>query len=125
VADVSAVTKPNTGVAVYDTYSYQHMSGRLVFEGTSVASPIIASVYALADNASTVTYGSDPCSYLCTTGPGYDGPTRRSRHAERHRRLLRDAFRPGQVSEPARSRAASSNVRVEEVSRRASEPSAP
>ena len=62
--------------------------------GTSVASPIIASVYALAGNASIVTYGSYPYShsgslndvtsgsngscggsYLCTAGTGYDGPT--------------------------------------------------
>ncbi|MFL5627708.1 MAG: peptidase S8 [Ktedonobacteraceae bacterium] len=94
VADVSAVADPNTGVSVYDSYSYQGRSGWLVFGGTSVASPIIASVYALAGNASTVTYGSYPyshtsslnditsgsngsCSgsYLCTAGSGYDGPT--------------------------------------------------
>ncbi len=91
VADVSAVANPNTGVAVYDTY---HTGGWLVFGGTSVASPIIASVYALAGNANSVSYGSFPysqtaslldvtsgsngsCSgiYLCTAGPGYDGPT--------------------------------------------------
>lgn len=47
VADVSAVADPNTGVAVYDTYG-QGGGGWLVFGGTSVASPIIASVYALA-----------------------------------------------------------------------------
>jgi subtilase family serine protease len=90
VADVSADADPNTGVAVYDTYA---SGGWLVFGGTSVASPIIASVYALAGNQSTVGYGSYPythtgglndvtsgsngsCgSYLCTAGPGYDGPT--------------------------------------------------
>jgi subtilase family serine protease len=91
VADVSADADPNTGVSVYDTY---HVSGWLVFGGTSVASPIIASVYALAGNASSVNYGSYPYShtsnlfdvtsgsngscggsYLCTAGPGYDGPT--------------------------------------------------
>jgi subtilase family serine protease len=91
VADVSADADPNTGVSVYDTY---HTSGWLVFGGTSVASPIIASVYALAGNAGSVTYGSYPYShtsslfdvtsgsngscggsYLCTAGPGYDGPT--------------------------------------------------
>jgi subtilase family serine protease len=94
VADVSAVADPNTGVSVYDSFSYQGQSGWLVFGGTSVASPIIASVYALASNAATVTYGSYPYShtsslndvtsgsngscggsYLCTAGPGYDGPT--------------------------------------------------
>jgi subtilase family serine protease len=92
VADVSAVADPNTGVAVYDTYG---TSGWLVFGGTSVASPIIASVYALAGNSASVTSGSYPYSqpgslndvssgsngkscapsYLCTAGAGYDGPT--------------------------------------------------
>lgn len=94
VGDVSAVADPNTGVAVYDSYSYQGASGWLEFGGTSVASPIIASVYALAGNASSVTYGSysyshtsslndvtsgsnGSCgsSYLCTGKSGYDGPT--------------------------------------------------
>ena len=75
VADVSAVADPNTGVSVYDSYAYQGTSGWLVFGGTSVAAPIIGSVYALAGNASTVTattsstgaatagYGSYPYSH--------------------------------------------------------------
>jgi subtilase family serine protease len=95
VADVSAVADPATGVAVYDSYSYSGQSGWLVFGGTSVASPIIASVYALAGNAAhvTLTYGSYPYSNpsslndvtqgstaqcgtsLCTAGTGWDGPT--------------------------------------------------
>lgn len=94
VADVSAVADPNTGVAVYDSTSYQGSKGWLVFGGTSVASPIIGTVYALAGNASSVNYGSYPYShtsalydvtsgsngscggtYLCTAGTGYDGPT--------------------------------------------------
>jgi subtilase family serine protease len=89
VADVAAVADPSTGVAVYDTY---REGGWLVFGGTSVAAPIIASVYALAGN--TAGYGSYPYSYtgslfdvtsgsngscggsyLCTGGTGYDGPT--------------------------------------------------
>jgi subtilase family serine protease len=93
VADVSAVADPNTGVAVYDTYKL-HPGGWLVFGGTSVAAPIIASVYALAGNAASVTYGSYPYShktslfdvvsgsngscggsYLCTGTVGFDGPT--------------------------------------------------
>jgi fibronectin type 3 domain-containing protein len=77
---------------VYDTNA---SSGWQIFGGTSVASPIIGSVYALANNASSsnalasypyantgalndVTSGSNgSCSpsYLCTAGPGYDGPT--------------------------------------------------
>jgi subtilase family serine protease len=91
VADVSAVADPNTGVAVYDTYG---ASGWNVYGGTSAASPIIASVYALAGTPSSgsnpasfpyantgalndVTSGSNgDCSdYLCTAGSGYDGPT--------------------------------------------------
>ena len=45
ISDVSAVANPSTGVAVYDSYG---SSGWLVFGGTSVSSPIIASVYAMA-----------------------------------------------------------------------------
>jgi subtilase family serine protease len=94
VGDVSAVADPGTGVAVYDSYQE---SGWLVFGGTSVSSPIIASVYALAGNAGTDsgtalpysrghegsnlydvtsgTNGSCGGTYLCKAGPGYDGPT--------------------------------------------------
>ena len=93
VADVSADADPATGVSVYDSYSYQGVSGWLVFGGTSVAAPIIASVYALAGNASTLTYGSYPYGHtsalndvtagatascgsdLCTAAVGWDGPT--------------------------------------------------
>ena len=88
VADVSAVADPTTGVAV--------LYGGLWFTvgGTSVSSPIVASAYALAGNASSVVAGSYPyshtgglfdvktgsngscsTSYLCTARPGYDGPT--------------------------------------------------
>lgn len=89
VADVSAVADPNTGVAVYETFNRR--GGWQVYGGTSVASPIIASVYALggagvADGTPyahtsalhDVTSGSNgSCagSYLCTSGAGYDGPT--------------------------------------------------
>ena len=55
VADVSADADPNTGVATYDTYG---QGGWVEFGGTSVASPIVASVYALAGNtASASSYG--------------------------------------------------------------------
>jgi subtilase family serine protease len=94
VADVSAVASPSTGVSVYDTYG--GVGGWLVFGGTSASAPLIASVYALAGNTGSITYGSYPyshtaslfdvtsgnngsCStsarYLCTAGTGYDGPT--------------------------------------------------
>jgi subtilase family serine protease len=95
VGDVSAVADPNTGVSVYDSYAYQGLSGWLVFGGTSVASPFVASVYALAGNASSTTYGSYPYSHtaslhdvtqygaytqtcgstLCNAATGWDGPT--------------------------------------------------
>jgi len=93
VADVSADADPNTGVAVYDSYSYEGYSGWLEFGGTSVSSPVIASVYAIAGNAASVNYGSYPYSHtsslndvtsgsngscgsrLCTAGSGWDGPT--------------------------------------------------
>ena len=94
VADVSAVADPNTGVAVFDSIPFQGFSGWLVFGGTSVSSPIIASVYGLAGNAATidandfpyqhagslfdVTTGSNgTCSpsQLCTARAGWDGPT--------------------------------------------------
>jgi subtilase family serine protease len=104
VADVSAVADPNTGVAVYDSYgSATDANGNslnwYVFGGTSVSAPIIASVYALADdiNHSLYPYSSEytyrhasslydvvsgtngGCSkrnaYLCTGVTGYDGPS--------------------------------------------------
>jgi subtilase family serine protease len=93
VADVAAVADPNTGVAVYDSYTYQGVGGWLVFGGTSVSSPLIAGVYALAGNASSTIYGSYPYSntgalndvtigsngscgnLLCNATSGWDGPT--------------------------------------------------
>jgi subtilase family serine protease len=97
VADVAAVANPSTGVAVYDSYGSSGGANWLVFGGTSVAAPVIAGVYALAGNGSSVNDGSSPYGagaaaslfdvtsgsngrcrrtpYLCTAGPGYDGPT--------------------------------------------------
>ncbi|WP_211255793.1 carboxypeptidase regulatory-like domain-containing protein [Actinocatenispora sera] len=92
VADVSAVSDPRTGVAVYQTYGGQ---GWGVYGGTSAAAPIIAGVYADAASPAPGSYpnsypyqdpsalndvtegsnGSCTPSYLCTAGPGYDGPT--------------------------------------------------
>ena len=88
-SDASADADPNTGVAVYDTF---RSGGWLVFGGTSVSSPILASVFALAGNSSTnnpanlyshtsslndITSGSNgSCGApLCTAGVGWDGPT--------------------------------------------------
>ena len=67
----------------------------MVFGGTSTATPIIAATYALAGTPAAGTYansypyitrtglnditsgsnGSCGGTYLCTGGPGYDGPT--------------------------------------------------
>jgi subtilase family serine protease len=100
VADVSADADPNTGAAVYDSTRYctflffNCTTGWYQVGGTSLASPLVAAVYALAGNSGSTTYGSFPyahtaslfdvlsgsngsCggSYLCTAGAGYDGPT--------------------------------------------------
>lgn len=72
----------------------QGLDGWAQVGGTSASSPLVASVYALAGNTASTVYGSYPyshrsslydvtsgttgsCSgsYLCTAGPGYDGPT--------------------------------------------------
>ena len=94
--DVAAVADPDTGVAVYDTYlTDPYPSGWQVYGGTSVGSPIIASVYALAgtpgasDSPNVYPYmhaanlydvmsgNNGTCSpaVLCTAGAGWDGPT--------------------------------------------------
>jgi len=95
VADIAAVANPETGVAVYDSYSYESTSGWLTFGGTSASSPIIAAVFALAGNTgdvtdgsyvwahrrggvNDVTYGSTgSCSTTrwCNGHYGWDGPT--------------------------------------------------
>jgi hypothetical protein len=96
--DVSAVADPSTGVAEYDSYGY---AGWVVSGGTSVSTPLLAGVFALAGNATSqrggqtfwlrahqsgsdlfpITSGSDGnCSprYLCTAGTheyhDYSGP---------------------------------------------------
>jgi subtilase family serine protease len=92
-ADVSAVADPATGVAVYDSTAYQGLSGWLVFGGTSVSSPVIASVFALAGNTGSIdnnypythssalwdvtsgSNGSCPTFQWCNARPGWDGPT--------------------------------------------------
>ena len=93
VADVAADADPNTGAAIYDSVTYQGQAGWFQVGGTSLASPIIASAYALAGNGANTVDGSYPyshlylfdvtsggngsCSgsYLCTGEVGYDGPT--------------------------------------------------
>jgi len=90
--DVASDANPNTGVAVYDTYD---QGGWLKVGGTSVSSPTIAAIFALANSIKAGTYPSSypyshtsdlfdvtsgangTCSptYLCHARAGYDGPT--------------------------------------------------
>ena len=59
VADIAAVADPATGVWIYDS---DHASGSMIAGGTSVAAPIVASLFALAGNHhSTNVY---PVSFL-------------------------------------------------------------
>lgn len=96
-ADVAAVADPNTGAAVYDSVRYQGRAGWFKVGGTSLSSPLVAAVYALAGGlpAGTtgasglyghlgdstvlhdVTAGSNgSCStIMCKAGAGYDGPS--------------------------------------------------
>jgi hypothetical protein len=104
-ADVSAVADPNTPVAVYDTVPQGGVVPNWISPGgTSVSTPIVASLYALAATAAApakypvphtypasypyahpgaffdVTSGiNGHCEsnrlYLCQARPGYDGPT--------------------------------------------------
>ncbi len=95
VNDVSAVGDPNTGVWVYDSFGATSSGDWGVFGGTSVATPIVGSMYALADNAPSATAmnslpyvaqtalndvtsgsnGSCPSAYFCNGELGYDGPS--------------------------------------------------
>jgi hypothetical protein len=102
VADVSAVADPSTPVAIYDTYD---SGGWGLVGGTSVSSPIVASIAAYTtlnfrydgtarpfydmakgyvgvssagfgiNDVTSGSSGSCSNSYLCTAGNGYDGPT--------------------------------------------------
>ncbi|MDQ0260712.1 hypothetical protein [Sinomonas atrocyanea] len=98
MADVSAAADPNNGglAVYYPTSSSASTWGQ--FGGTSEASPIISSVYALSGNtgsaaagtyANSIPYGHSsslfdvtsgsngtcPTSQWCTAGAGWDGPT--------------------------------------------------
>lgn len=88
--DVSIVADPATGVAIYTSKG----GGWLVMGGTSIGSPMIAAMYALQGNGSSVnnaasiyahpsdfnailTGSNGTCSplYLCTATGGYSGPS--------------------------------------------------
>jgi len=97
VADVSAVADPSTPVWIYDSYpEFQTTLKWASVGGTSAAAPIVAAMAALAGaptgpqytpagypyaepaSFNNITFGSNgSCSptYLCTAGPGYNGPT--------------------------------------------------
>jgi subtilase family serine protease len=90
--DISAIADPETGIAMYDSYG---QCCWFVYGGTSVATPILASLYALAGNDTTqdaakriwnqkgnhlfdITSGRNGIcqqKYICEAGVGYDGPT--------------------------------------------------
>ncbi|NHN57044.1 peptidase S8 [Calidifontibacter sp. DB0510] len=90
MADVSAVADPNTGLAVYAPTS-STQSAWAQYGGTSLSSPLVASVYALSGNTAgyansipysnqgglfDVTSGSNgTCASWCTAKTGWDGPT--------------------------------------------------
>ena len=95
--DVSAISDPATGVAVYDSYG---IGGWYVAGGTSAAAPFIAALYARAGHTASVdgpaslysapagaftdvSLGQNGAAHscqtsapqLCVSGPGWDGPT--------------------------------------------------
>ena len=97
--DIAAVSDPYTGVAVYYTFPYANADGTfdvqggwMVFGGTSVASPLVAGIfaatghggdtpeiaYAHPDAFYDVTQGSNGIcgrGNLCNSAVGWDGPT--------------------------------------------------
>ena len=95
VADIAAVADPATGVAVYDSVTFEETSGWLTFGGTSAGAPMIAAAFALAGNTADVADGSYvwthhrsgvndvtsgsngdcPTDRWCNAHYGWDGPT--------------------------------------------------
>ncbi len=95
-ADVSADADPSTGAAIYDSIPYAGRSGWFQVGGTSLATPILAGLFALAGggggvtnpssipyarftsaNSHDITSGTNgSCgTIMCAAGVGYDGPT--------------------------------------------------
>lgn len=96
VADVSADADPTSGAAVYDSVKYNSKKGWFKVGGTSLASPLMAGIFATGDQLTSnqqagsffyglsashfhdITKGNNgSCSpsYLCKAAKGYDGPT--------------------------------------------------
>lgn len=88
-SDLSADADPHTGVAIYDTFGQR---GWVVFGGTSVSTPIVASAFALKGNSrangadtmyadasafnDVISGANGTCGApLCQAGNGWDGPT--------------------------------------------------
>lgn len=95
IADVSADADPASGLGIYNSTA---TGGWARYGGTSLASPLVAAMYALAGQPTPGTYpgsypytdpdrsadfndvtagsnGSCTTKQLCTAGPGWDGPT--------------------------------------------------
>ena len=94
IADISADADPNTGAAVYDSTPYSGQSGWWIVGGTSLSSPLIASVYALTGslpantNEASLLYQNSTLFHdvlsgsngncltiMCKGAIGYDGPS--------------------------------------------------
>jgi len=98
IADIAEDADPNTGIAVYDSTSYQGNSGWWQVGGTSLSSPLAAAIYAMSyttndhtiPQVATLLYQNDTnanfhdittgsngtCStIMCQAITGYDGPT--------------------------------------------------
>lgn len=98
VSDISVDADPNTGVAIYAGDGCTDGDCWYVFGGTSISSPIVAGMFAVAGNiqpdntqAASILYanaskrnsrdivsgstGTCEFAYLCNAVPGYDGPT--------------------------------------------------
>lgn len=91
MADVAAVADPNTGLEVYGPTRLRGSAWQQ-YGGTSLSSPIIASVYAMSGNtsgyANQIVYAKSGSLYditagsngscgptMCSAGTGWDGPT--------------------------------------------------
>jgi hypothetical protein len=70
VADISADGDPYTGVAVYDSTPFEGSVGWTTIGGTSVASPIVASIFALAGGAHGVAYPAQTLYENLVATPG-------------------------------------------------------
>jgi subtilase family serine protease len=95
VADIAADADPTSGSAVYDSFPFSGKKGWFKLGGTSLASPLVAGIFALSPQLPNVQAGSflyglsashfhditkgknGTCtpSYFCKAAKGYDGPT--------------------------------------------------